>query len=590
MILGIDLGTTNSLASTLVDGKVEFIDFDGAVLLPSVVSFPDGEELIIGQKAKNRYFLDPENSVKSIKRLMGSHTKTRLRGVDYLPEEISALILRYIKETAEKQFNKKFKDVVITVPAYFSDDQRKATTTAGKIAGFNVKRIINEPTAASLSYNFNNESEISAVVYDLGGGTFDVSVVNISKGIVEVLASHGNNNLGGDDFDSKLAELIIDKIEKTYEQPLKGHKRVQQQMQVIAEKCKIALSDNPFETVIENIVYDKEKPPLSIEMEISRSEFEDLIRADIDETMNLVHAALSDARLQAADINQILLVGGSSKIPMIADEFESIFDIAPSGSIDPDQSVCIGATVQGGIIEDESINSILVDVTPYTFGTRTAVRDQLGFILDDDQFVPLIKRNSPLPVSKSKAFYKAHPQQKIIEVTVYQGDSSVASDNKLIGLFKIEDLSQKEDSEEIILAMNLDLNGILTVIATEKRTDKQKRITIENSFDHEDISDSVSKLSDLLSGDADEWQNDVAAEDVPQKQESEDGGPREDHKIYIARTMIEKAESKMEKSSPEDAAEMTKIIAQLKTEMGDTNLVAVDRLTEELTDILFYID
>ncbi|MCP4753296.1 MAG: Hsp70 family protein, partial [Proteobacteria bacterium] len=488
MILGIDLGTTNSLASTIIDRKVEFVEFDGEKLLPSVVSTTDKNEPVVGRTAKNQYFLDPENSVKSIKRLMGSDTKTRLNGQEYLPEEISAMILRHIKTAAEKQFDRKFEESVITVPAYFSDDQRKATTLAGKIAGFKVKRIVNEPTAASLSYNFDNKSEIKAVVYDLGGGTFDVSVVNISENVVEVLASHGNNNLGGDDFDRDLADFIVQSIEEKYGQSLKDNLRVMRQMAVVAEKCKIELSDNPFHTVLENIVFDPEKSPLNIELEISRSKFEDIIQPYIEETMNLVHVTMSDAKLAISDINQILLIGGSSKIPLVSREFEAIFDIAPSGSIDPDQSVCIGAAVQGSIIEDETIDSILVDVTPYTFGTRVVNMDSMGFLADDDMFVPLIKRNSPLPVSKSDVFYKTHPEQTTIKISVYQGDSPVASENKLIGFFKIHDLSQKSDSEDIILSMNLDLNGILTVVATEKKTGLAKRITIDNSFDHEDIS------------------------------------------------------------------------------------------------------
>ena len=588
MMLGIDLGTTNSLAGTVIDGKINFVEFDGKKLLPSVVSFMDGKELLIGQMAKNQYFLAPESSVKSIKRMMGSDTKTVLNSKEYLPEEISALILKHIKVSAEKQFGRKFEDAVITVPAYFSDDQRKATTVAGKIAGFNVKRIINEPTAAALSYNFKNKNEITAVVYDLGGGTFDVSVGNISEGVVEVLASHGDNNLGGDDFDSDLAELMIDRVDEKYERNLKDNLYAIQQMQVIAERCKIALSDQPFYTVIENIVHERDKPPLMIELEISRTEFEDLIRSKIDETMNMVHVTLSDAKLQAKDINQILLVGGSSKIPMISEEFETIFDIAPSGSIDPDQSVCIGAAVQGGIIEDDILDSILVDVTPYTFGTRTAVRDTFGFIIDDDLFIPLIKRNSPLPVSKSDVFYKVHPEQQEIEVTVFQGDSTVASENKLIGLFKIQDLSQKENSEEIILTMNLNLDGILTVIATEKKTGKNKRITIADSFDHEDISDSVHKLSELF-GVSDDSSDDVSSNTLP-VEEKEDEHQHEDHKIYIARTMIEKAESKLEVAPADDVAEMGKIIWKLKKEIKASNLPEIALLTEELTDILFYID
>ncbi|MBU2509763.1 Hsp70 family protein [bacterium] len=585
MILGIDLGTTNSLASIVRNGKIEFVDFGGSKLLPSVVAINGEGNLLVGQTAKNQYYLDPENSVKSIKRHMGSDVQTLLNGKEYLPEEIAGMILRYIKETAEEQFGMKLSNAVITVPAYFSDDQRKATSIAGEIAGFKVERIINEPTAASLSYNYNEEKEIRAIVYDFGGGTFDVSVVNISKNLVEVVSSHGDNHLGGDDIDVEFSQYLADLIAKKYKTTLVPKGQTAHQLLQIAEKSKIELSDHPYYTIVENLYIGENVPPLSVELEICREECEEVLQPFIEKTMKLVHIALSDANLNANDIDQILLVGGTSKIPLITREFEKIFDIAPSESINPDQSVCFGAAIQGAIIEDDNIDSILVDVTPYTFGTRAVITGDIGFITDDDVFIPVIKRNSPLPVSKSEVFYKLHPEQDAIEVEIFQGDSKIASENKFIGSFNVKDLSKKNDSEEILLTMNLDLNGILTVIATEKNTGKRKQIIINNSFNHGDVAKSVNKLAHIFADNTDELQsvvepntNDTLGED------------KESNKIYIAKTMIDKAESKMELADSDDAKEMKEIITALKKAILSRSTAEIESLTDDLTDILFYID
>jgi molecular chaperone DnaK len=588
MILGIDLGTTNSLAGLVEDGKVALVTFEGTALLPSVVSFTDSGDMLIGRPARNQYFLEPENSVKSIKRLMGSDTKTHLNGQHYLPEEISAMILRHIKATAERQFGADIREAVITVPAYFSDDQRQATAKAGQIAGFEVKRIINEPTAASLAYNFDHEGEIKAVVYDLGGGTFDVSIVNIQQGIVEVMASHGNNQLGGDDFDQMLADHIADRVKERYDLDLRDLPRAQRRLLQIAEKCKCTLSDHAFYQIVENIELGADSPPLNIELEISRLDFETMIESLIDETMNMVHLALKDAGLNTDRIDQILLVGGSSRIPLITRKFENIFPIAPSGSIDMDQSVCIGAALQAAIINHQKIDAILIDVTPYTFGTRAVRQNAMGYIEDDDVFVPVIKRNTPLPVSKSEVFYKVHPAQEKIEVKIYQGERKFASHNKCIGFFTIQDLSDADNSEEIILTMSLDLNGILTVVATEKLTGKQKRVTIENAFQSGDIDASIDRISRLF-GDEDPHP-DNSIEITAAESEDTSADERSEQKWFIARTMIEKAEAKMDRAEPEDAREMQAIIEQLKPEIDRQNTAVVERLTDQLTDILFYID
>jgi molecular chaperone DnaK len=589
MILGIDLGTTNSLASAIIDGKNQTVMFEKSALLPSVVAFNNEGNLLIGQVAKNQFILNIENSVKSIKRKMGSEESVTLQGNAYRPEEVSALILKYIKEKAEQQFNQPVKDVVITVPAYFSDDQRKATTLAGKIAGMEVRRIINEPTAAALSYNINQQKEIKAVVYDLGGGTFDVSIVNIANNVVEVLSSHGNNTLGGDDFDVDLTMWMIEAIKKKYGHEVKINTRAFHQLQEVAEKCKIELTNQPFYNLIESIVIDPEKPPLNIELEVKRSVFEELIHPYILETMQLVHVALTDAGFQANDIDQILLVGGSSKIPLIKEEFMSVFSVVPSESINPDQCVCLGAAVQGGIIEDQKINAILVDVTPYTFGTRASVFDEMDFLIDNDIFVPLIQRNTPLPISKSKVFYKNHPEQEIIKVDIHQGDHSIATENKLIGSFNIKELSKKAADTEIVLSMNLDLNGILTVVATEKNTGANKQITIDNAFKNEDVTLSIQKVLQAF-GQDENLELKMDPDEIPDNEEKEPLETAENNRIYVAKTMIEKAVSKMNMAAKEDADQMKRLIEELDIRIGENDIDNVIKLTDELTDILFYID
>ena len=585
MILGIDLGTTNSLASIIKDGQVEFVEFEGSRLLPSVISVDSNNDFTIGQVAKNQYYLNPENSVKSVKRLMGKDIQTVLNEKNYLPEEISGIILRHIKETAETQFGIRFDSTVITVPAYFSDDQRKATSIAGEIAGFKVERIINEPTAASLSYNYRQDDEIKAVVYDFGGGTFDVSVVNISNNLVEVLSSHGNNQLGGDDIDLEFSRFLADLISEKYSMDLSQNSQTTHQLLHIAEKCKIELSDHPYFTIVESLFIDENKPPLAVDLEISRNQFEEIIEPFIAETMNLVHITLSDANLNVGDIDQILLVGGISRIPLISEEFEKMFQVVPSDSINPDQSVCVGAAIQGAILSDESIQSILVDVTPYTFGTRAVEMGEFGFISNDDMFIPVIHRNSPLPTSKSKIFYKMHPEQTTIEVEIYQGDSEFASENKRIGFFSIIDLSIKQDSGEILLTMNLDLNSILTVIATEKKTGKRKQITIDNSFDHSDISTSVDKLAQIFGDEV----SDNSADELDTI-DNTNVNEKDSPKIHIAKTMIDKAELKMDQAGIEDANEMKEIMLELKKAILSRDIDAVESLTDDLTDILFYID
>ncbi|MFH2133115.1 MAG: Hsp70 family protein [bacterium] len=583
MILGIDLGTTNSLAGIVSGGKVEFVEFDQSKLLPSVVAIDNDRNLLIGQSAKNQYYLNPGNSIKSIKRLMGSSTPIQLDGTGYLPEEISGLILRHIKSTAEKQFGRPFPSAVITVPAYFSDGQRKATAIAGEIAGFKVERIINEPTAASLAYNYNRSQEIKAVVYDFGGGTFDVSVVNISRNLVEVVASHGDNRLGGDDIDEAFARYLADRICEKYPVTISPDSAAAGQLSRIAEKCKIELSTSPYHTIVENLSLDESELPLAVELEIRRPEFEKILQPFLEKTMNLVHIALDDARLNADDIDQILLVGGTSKIPLVAEEFEKIFAVAPSESINPDLSICFGAAVQGAIINDDDIDSILVDITPHTFGTRASVKDQFGFLIDDDIFVPVIKRNSPLPTRKSELFFKTHPEQKTIEVQVLQGDCETASDNRLIGSFKIMDLSPVNDNEEILLTMNLDLNGILTVTAVEKETGHSKQIQIDNSFDRKDISKSIDKLTALLNADTEALDDQTSPETKNLDEKSE-------NRIYIAQTMIDKAESKFMSANPDDVEEMRGIIVKMKQAIEDGDIPQVEDLTDRLTDILFYLD
>lgn len=476
-IIGIDLGTTNSEVTVIKEGKPTVVaDAEGKRIIPSVVGRAGGE-MLVGELARNQYAIDPENTVKSIKRKMGSSDKVKLGKESYTPQEISAFILKKLKAMAEKSIGHAISQAVITVPAYFTDKQRQATKDAGEIAGLEVMRIINEPTAAALAYGLDREDDQYLIVYDLGGGTFDVSVIEINSGVVEVLASHGNSKLGGDDFDAALVQYIAEQFLQEHGIDLREDRKAIARLTLATERAKIELSNAPFTWIKEEFIATKDSKPLHLQMEIERTVFESLIKDMLTSTMECVEQALEDAELQREKIDKVLLVGGSTRMPLITEMIESSFSLQPRLEIDPDLCVAMGAGVQAGIIAGEPIDTVLVDVTPHSLGIEVAGL-HLGHI-EFDRYSVLIRRNTPIPVSKSEVYTTLTEHQREAEIKVYQGENHIASKNTLLGEFMLQGLQKsKKGIPEIIVNFDYDINGIVQVSAEDKKTGEQKNISV----------------------------------------------------------------------------------------------------------------
>ena len=502
-IIGIDLGTTNSVLGVIRSGAPILLNVQGARLLPSVVGVSPQEELLVGTPARNQWVVSPDRTVRSIKRKMGKDETVDMAGKTYTPQEISAFILRAIKEAAERALGETVNRAVITVPAYFNEVQRQATIEAGTIAGLTVERIINEPTAAALAYGYgvDPDEHLRVLVYDLGGGTFDVSIIELNMGVVDVLATAGDNFLGGDDFDEQLAILLADEFMEEHVIDLRDDHQAWARLLREAEEAKIRLSSEPITMVtLEYIAQDEGGNALHLRREVSRSEFVEAIEDMLDRTLVAIDKALDDANLHAADIDRVLLVGGSTRIPavwaMVAERMEQ----DPRMEIDPDAAVALGAAVQAGIIAGEEIDAILVDVTPMSLGIETA-RINMAGQLNTDQFVPLIHRNATIPVQKSEIFTTMFPGQETIHVKVYQGEQQLASHNVLLGDFMVENLTPNASDglAQVTINFQLDINGILDVTVTERATGRQQseRLTADRQrLTPEQIAASQSRLSD----------------------------------------------------------------------------------------------
>jgi molecular chaperone DnaK (HSP70) len=396
-IVGIDLGTTNSEIAVYRDGRPEVqADSSGRQILPSVVGLDQDGNLLVGEAARNQYILHPERTVRSIKRLMGSDRKVSLGDRDYTPQDISAIILRRLKEIAEERLGAPVRKAVITVPAFFSDAQRQATREAGEIAGLEVARIVNEPTAAALVYEAAQQQGKRVLVYDFGGGTFDVSVVRIEDGVVEVIASHGNNHLGGDDFDHKIVEHLLDHLKIEHKVDVSNNPQATARIHRAAENAKKHLSDHPFARIEEEYLAEVDGKPIHLALELARTDYEEMIAPFIEETLSAIHIALESAALTASQIDEVLLVGGATRTPLIRNRLIEVFDRPARGEVDPDLCVAMGAAIQGASMAGEKVSAVLVDVTPYTFGTGAL--GELGGTLYPNCFIPIIPKNTPIPV------------------------------------------------------------------------------------------------------------------------------------------------------------------------------------------------
>jgi molecular chaperone DnaK len=477
-IIGIDLGTTNSAVAITRQGVPEILAHGEERIIPSVVGYGGDGRWLVGTPARNQYVLAPENTVRSIKRQMGSDARVTLAGRPFSPQEISAFILRELKTIAERHLGGEVTEAVITVPAYFNDAQRQATMDAGQIAGLRVRRIINEPTAAALAYGLNMAEDQLVLVYDLGGGTFDVSLVELMGGIVEVRASHGNTQLGGDDFDELLAGQLADRFEEEHGVDLRQERRAWARLLRAAETAKIELSAHPFTWVKEEYLAEKNGIPLHMTYEVSRQDFEAAIAELLDETLASIDQVLDDANLAAEEINHVIFVGGSTRIPAVWELVANRLGIEPQMSVNPDEAVALGAGVQAAIIAGEPIDAILVDVTPHSLGIAIA-ESRFGTIITDI-YKPLIRRNSTIPIAKEEVFHTLFPEQDAIQIKVYQGEEPTASDNTLLGDFLISELEPPNPGEraQVTVQFDLNLDGILEVTARDRQTGKKENISV----------------------------------------------------------------------------------------------------------------
>jgi molecular chaperone DnaK len=588
-IVGIDLGTTNSEIAVVRDGRVEVIAVSGPVrILPSVVGLSDDGLLLVGEAARNQYAVHPERTVRSIKRRMGEDTRVALSDKEYSPQEISAMILRRLKELAQAHLGHEVSKAVITVPAFFSDRQRQATREAGEIAGLEVVRIINEPTAAALAYESRHQGRRKTLVYDLGGGTFDVSVVNMEGDVVEVLASHGNNHLGGDDFDRKLVEFALEHLKQTHGIDASQSPAVMARLQRAAEATKIALSDRPFATMSEEYLLEHKGVPLHLALEVSREQYEAMIEPFIAETLDAVHVALSGAGLAISDIDEILLVGGATRTPLVARRLEKELGQQPRADVDPDLCVAMGAAIQGALIAGIQTRTVLVDVTPYTFGTS-------ALSMFEGQpyeycFVPLIRKNTPIPVSKSEVFFTAFDDQSTVEVNVFQGEAPDALDNISIGRFKVEGLSQVPAGNPIVLTLSLDINGILEVTAREKTSGLERSITIGNAiarFEQAQLDEARSRVQALFGAPQ------LGAPDASLvDEEMADGNsPAVDaRRLSVeARALVEKAERVLQGIGTQDAEDLVNAVESVKDALAGDE-ANVKSAMDTLADLLYYLE
>jgi molecular chaperone DnaK len=580
LIVGIDLGTTNSELSISVDGEIKVLPIHGNPIMPSCVGLDPGGKLIVGEAARNQMVAAPEKTVISIKRKMGEETKVRLGEREFSPEEISSFILRELKQEGERQLEREIRKAVITVPAFFNERQRKATQVAGELAGLEVVRIINEPTAAALAYGAGVKEGETMLVYDLGGGTFDVSVVVVEQGVVEVKASHGDTHLGGDDFDQLLVDFAVLQFKRQHNIDLVQDARTLRRLKMVLERAKRTLSDEPFVHVREEYLDGEHH----LELELLRDEYERMITPLLERTLTCVHQSLSDAKLGPKDIQKVMLVGGATRTPLVHRLLQERIEVEPRFEINPDLIVAMGAAIQGSVIAGEKQHSILVDITPHTHHT-TALSFRHG---QEDLFcVPIIPRNTPLPASKSEMVFTLYDNQDSAKVEVYQGEGERREQNTYIGEFMVEGLSQAPEGNPIIIHFDLDLNGMLKVTATEKVTGLAKSVTLDVKGQHQvDLGQARRNIASLL-----EEPETVVAGEAATNGEDEDAGIGDEDLLNSAKDLRKRGEALIEKNiSPDDANEIRELIHQSAAAISAGDWKVLSEKNDALSDLLFYLE